>query len=228
VRAGARRPGLLNGLNSVTRNEPDTYLRHQNGPVSIRASSYTRSMKTAEIRGIPPELRGSGTAEIAIICSWFESRYPSSNRRRIPRRNHPSPLLPTRPETGQITRCDARYSIYGCRDVEAHGRVRACPARHGPLTVAPTHLLGMDATTQITATFLAQHEVAELLRLPERTLEHWRLTHTGPPYQGGAGSAGSSLRLRRSTRPLRRPPSATDGCRGATMWAFRLPGWQCD
>jgi hypothetical protein len=48
----------------------------------------------------------------------------------------------------------------------------------------------MDATTQITATFLTQHEVAELLRLPERTLEHWRLTHTGPPYQGGAGSAG--------------------------------------
>jgi hypothetical protein len=36
----------------------------------------------------------------------------------------------------------------------------------------------MDATTQITATFLTQHELAELLRLPERTLEDWRLTHT--------------------------------------------------
>jgi len=39
-------------------------------------------MKTAEIRGITPQLRGSGTAEIAIICSWFESRYPSSNNPR--------------------------------------------------------------------------------------------------------------------------------------------------
>ncbi|WP_411720813.1 helix-turn-helix transcriptional regulator, partial [Mycetocola sp.] len=27
-----------------------------------------------------------------------------------------------------------------------------------------------------------QQEVAELLRLPERTLEDWRLTHAGPPY----------------------------------------------
>ncbi|WP_327017645.1 helix-turn-helix transcriptional regulator [Cryobacterium sp. MP_3.1] len=40
----------------------------------------------------------------------------------------------------------------------------------------------MDATAQITTTFLTQREVAELLRLPERTLEDWRLTHTGPPY----------------------------------------------
>jgi hypothetical protein len=41
----------------------------------------------------------------------------------------------------------------------------------------------MDATTQITATFLTQHELAELLRLPERTLEDWRLTHSRPLYQ---------------------------------------------
>ena len=41
----------------------------------------------------------------------------------------------------------------------------------------------MDATTHITPqSFLTQHEVAELLRLPERTLEDWRLTHAGPPY----------------------------------------------
>jgi hypothetical protein len=83
-----------NYLDSVTRNEPDTSLRDQNEPVCVRISAYTRSMKTAEIRGIPPQLRGSGTAETPIICSWFESRYPSSNRRRIPRRNSPSPLLP--------------------------------------------------------------------------------------------------------------------------------------
>ncbi|TFC51060.1 MULTISPECIES: DNA-binding protein [unclassified Cryobacterium] len=40
----------------------------------------------------------------------------------------------------------------------------------------------MDATTQITATFLTQLEVAELFKLPERTLKDWRPTHTGPPY----------------------------------------------
>jgi hypothetical protein len=39
----------------------------------------------------------------------------------------------------------------------------------------------MDTTTQITATFITQHELAELLRSLERTLEDWRLTHTGPP-----------------------------------------------
>ena len=42
--------------------------------------------------------------------------------------------------------------------------------------------MGMDAPTQTTPTFLTQHELAELLRLPERTLEDWRLTHAGPPY----------------------------------------------
>ncbi|MBG6059695.1 putative DNA-binding transcriptional regulator AlpA [Cryobacterium sp. MP_M5] len=40
----------------------------------------------------------------------------------------------------------------------------------------------MDATTQLTPTFLTQRELADLLRLPERTLEDWRLTHSGPPY----------------------------------------------
>ena len=62
------------------------------------------------------------------------------------------------------------------------GRVRTCPGSVGSLTVQRAHPLGMDATTQISATFLTQREVAELLRLPERTLEDWRLTHTGPPY----------------------------------------------
>jgi len=40
----------------------------------------------------------------------------------------------------------------------------------------------MDATTQITTTFLTQRELSELLRMPERTLEDWRLMQTGPPY----------------------------------------------
>jgi hypothetical protein len=40
----------------------------------------------------------------------------------------------------------------------------------------------MDATTPIIATSLTQHGLSELLSLPERTLEDWRLTRTGPPY----------------------------------------------
>ena len=45
------------------------------------------------------------------------------------------------------------------------------------------HLLDMNETaTQAVPTFLTQHELAELLRLSERTLEDWRLTHSGPPF----------------------------------------------
>ncbi|WP_347232382.1 helix-turn-helix domain-containing protein [Cryobacterium sp. TMT2-14] len=62
------------------------------------------------------------------------------------------------------------------------GQVRVCHDPRGRLTVVPALLLGMDATTQVTPTFLTQHELSELLRLPERTLEDWRLTHAGPPY----------------------------------------------
>lgn len=41
------------------------------------------------------------------------------------------------------------------------------------------HLLGMDLPTQTTPQLLTQREVAQLLGLPERTLEDWRLTHSG-------------------------------------------------
>ncbi|TFB65004.1 DNA-binding protein [Cryobacterium sp. Hz9] len=44
------------------------------------------------------------------------------------------------------------------------------------------HLLGMDAATQITPTFLTQGGLSELLRLPERTLENWCVMQAGPPY----------------------------------------------
>ncbi|WP_167045534.1 DNA-binding protein [Salinibacterium sp. ZJ454] len=40
----------------------------------------------------------------------------------------------------------------------------------------------MNETAQIAPTFLSQHELAELLQLPERTLEDSRLTHVRPPY----------------------------------------------
>jgi hypothetical protein len=72
--------GRSHPLRVVTRNEPDTPLRDQNEPVPVRARAYTRPMKTAEIRGIPPRLRGSGTTQTAFICSWFEFRYHSSKR----------------------------------------------------------------------------------------------------------------------------------------------------
>jgi hypothetical protein len=30
--------------------------------------------------------------------------------------------------------------------------------------------------------FLTQHEIADVLKVPERTLEDWRLTRHGPPW----------------------------------------------
>ncbi len=44
------------------------------------------------------------------------------------------------------------------------------------------HLSGMDTLPTISTSFLTQKEVAELLRVPERTLEDWRFTQQGPPY----------------------------------------------
>ncbi|WP_241987542.1 helix-turn-helix domain-containing protein [Cryobacterium sp. MDB2-33-2] len=72
--------------------------------------------------------------------------------------------------------------MWGYGGVKLPGLIRTCPDPLGLLTASVVHLLGMDATTQITPTFLTQRELAELLRLPERTLEDWRLTHSGPPY----------------------------------------------
>jgi hypothetical protein len=43
------------------------------------------------------------------------------------------------------------------------------------------HLLGMEPAP-VLPVFLTQREVAEALRLPERTLEDWRQTRQGPPY----------------------------------------------
>ena len=38
------------------------------------------------------------------------------------------------------------------------------------------------AASGMAPVFKTQAEIAELLRVPERTLEDWRLTHSGPPY----------------------------------------------
>jgi excisionase family DNA binding protein len=40
----------------------------------------------------------------------------------------------------------------------------------------------MDDLSGQAPVFLTAREVAELLRLPLRTVEDWRLTHSGPPY----------------------------------------------
>jgi hypothetical protein len=44
----------------------------------------------------------------------------------------------------------------------------------------------MEQAPSIAPTFLTQREVAELLRLPERTLEDWRLTQIAAPTQVAA------------------------------------------
>jgi hypothetical protein len=40
----------------------------------------------------------------------------------------------------------------------------------------------MDSSQTSVPVFLTQSEVAELLRLPVRTVEDWRLTRLGPPW----------------------------------------------
>ncbi|HEY5222481.1 MAG TPA: helix-turn-helix domain-containing protein [Microbacteriaceae bacterium] len=59
-------------------------------------------------------------------------------------------------------------------------QVRARP-RSSALAPA-AHLLGMDAHVEVEPAFLTQGEVARLLGVPERTLEGWRLTKSGPPW----------------------------------------------
>ena len=81
-----------------------------------------------------------------------------------------------------MTRNGPETPLQGHCDHLSPGLIRTRPGIVGTVTTRRAHLLGMDATTQITPTFLTQRELAELLRLPERTLEDWRLTHTGPPY----------------------------------------------
>jgi hypothetical protein len=44
------------------------------------------------------------------------------------------------------------------------------------------YLLDMHDSQPPTLVFLTQGEVAELLRLPLRTVEDWRLTRSGPPW----------------------------------------------
>ncbi|GAB3120911.1 helix-turn-helix transcriptional regulator [Glaciibacter psychrotolerans] len=81
-----------------------------------------------------------------------------------------------------MTRNGPITPVRGGRGVLLPGWIRTRPDPAGLLTASVVHLVGMDPTTQIAPTFLTQRELAELLQLPERTLEDWRLAHTGPPY----------------------------------------------
>ena len=113
----------------LTRNTPRTPRRDPNAPVSLRSEAYTETMRTAEIRGIQPQRRIGEPTETTIICSWFESRYPSTKRCRIPRRNRLSPILRNRPETGRITVNRTNKPSWGL-----FGRCRACAGpRNGPV-----------------------------------------------------------------------------------------------
>lgn len=51
---------------------------------------------------------------------------------------------------------------------DAPGGRRTCPVWTSPRPLAPV--------------FLTQRDVADLLRVPVRTAEDWRLTRSGPPW----------------------------------------------
>jgi hypothetical protein len=70
--------------------------------------------------------------------------------------------------------CKARFTVVFTDEVRARPR-RFVLAR-------ATHLSGMDAHVEVEPAFLTQAEVACLLGVPERTLEGWRLTKSGPPW----------------------------------------------
>lgn len=72
--------------------------------------------------------------------------------------------------------CKARFTA------AVADKVRARP--HSSALAPATHLTGMDAHAhvEVEPAFLTQAEVACLLGVPERTLEGWRLTKSGPPW----------------------------------------------
>ena len=86
------------------------------------------------------------------------------------------------PVSGRITRNDTRNPIPGASGVLLIRSPRTGPENDGLLAGRHAHLSGMNEITPPVRAFLTQHELAELLQLPERTLEDWRLTGSGPPY----------------------------------------------
>jgi hypothetical protein len=66
----------------------------------------------------------------------------------------------------------------------APNRLPAAPGGNPVLPERGAHLWGMvDAAAPSLPVILTQDELATLLKVPPRTLEDWRLTHSGPPYR---------------------------------------------
>ena len=86
------------------------------------------------------------------------------------------------PVSGLVTRLVTRYpstaAIWPVFRRSLPGTTGHC----GPARERRTYLSVMDSTPGLSPVFLTQREVAELLRLPVRTVEDWRLTRSGPPY----------------------------------------------
>lgn len=119
---------------------------------------------------------------MAFRCSWFESRYPSNESLEFSRKSGslltPSSGLIWRLVTRLVTRNPrrVRFAIVSADEVRTRPRWFAW--------VRAPHLTGMEAHARIEVepAFLTQAEVAVLLGVPERTLEGWRLTKSGPPW----------------------------------------------
>lgn len=63
-------------------------------------------------------------------------------------------------------------------------RLPVAPDDHRVVPEREAHLWNMvDMTAPALPIILTQDEVATLLKVPPRTLEDWRLTHSGPPYR---------------------------------------------
>src|SRR4051794_11626566 len=98
-------------------------------------------MKTAETRGIMRQHDGGVVTWTTYLCSWFESRYPSSEFRRIPPQNSlpfggsPSGL------NGPETRNETEFGCTGVSGVCAP-RIRRALAvsadRHGHRLSVPS------------------------------------------------------------------------------------------
>jgi hypothetical protein len=118
----------------VTRSTPMTRHGDQNQPVHVRSSAYTDSMRTAEIRGILLQLRVDEETKNTFSCSWFESRYPSSNRRKFPGRNYPSPSFLSglnRPLCSRLPRAPVEYGPDREHDPVTQAK-RPIPVQLGP------------------------------------------------------------------------------------------------
>jgi hypothetical protein len=62
------------------------------------------------------------------------------------------------------------------------GLLRVVSGQLRPHRNGLAHLPGMNEQRDAEPVFLISRQVAELLRVPLRTVEDWRLTRTGPPW----------------------------------------------